>query len=244
MTERRPLVLIDNTPTVLPPGDTLPGAGGGAVSDINNVTYQWDFLNSTVNADIWLGQAISSGTNNGTTASVVDENHPGIVRLNSTTTTNSGYRYTAGVATTSVMQLKAGAKFNFIGRIIGEADSRINIGFMNNNAVGSPASGALFQISGLSLLAACLSGGSSTEVTLASLSAGWYNFQIVIDSSSQATFTVFNSDGTVFATTTITSNVPGSVLGNGIVAWTAGTANINLIYADLIRLTIPNLQRG
>src|SRR5690606_5153897 len=171
--------------------------------------------------------------------------HPGIVRLNSTTTTNSGYRYTAGVTTTSVMQLKAGATFNFIGRIIGEADSRINIGFMNNNAVGAPASGALFQISGLSLLAACLSGGSSTEVALATLSASeWYSFQIVIDSSSQATFTVFNSDGTVFATTTITSNVPGSVLGNGIVAWTAGTANINLIYADLIRLTIPNLQRG
>lgn len=243
MTERRPLVVIDGIATVLPPEDSLPG--GGATSNINNVTYQWDFLNSTINADIWLGQAISSGTNNGTTASIVDENHPGVVRLNSTTTTNSGYRYTSGVATTSIMQIKAGVKFNFIGRIIGESDSRINLGFMNNNAAGSPASGALFQISGLSLGAACLSGGASTEATLASLSASeWYNFEIVVNSSSSVTFTVFNSDGTVFATTTITSNVPSSVLGNGIVAWTVGVANINLIYADLIRLSIPNLQRG
>lgn len=238
--ERKPLVIIGGEVTQLPPGDSL-----ALAQSINNVLYEWDFLNTGTAADMWTGAAISSGTNNGTTSALTNTKHPGVVRLNSTTTANSGYRYMSATSTTAVMVLSPGTKFSCVAQIIGHVDSRAYIGFMNSTTASVPTQGAYFSVSGTSVTASCVNGGTASDSALAGLSADtWYSFEIVVNSASSVTFNIYTESGALHATTTITTNIPTSILGNGVVAFSPGTTGINLIYLDFLRLTLTNLQRG
>lgn len=244
MTEHRPLVLIDNTPTVLPPGDTLPGAGA---SNANNVVFQWDFLNANTNADIWSGGAVSGGQITGTTAVITNAKHPGVLRFNSVSgTANSGYRFTSGVSTTGIMPLITGSKFQAITNHVSNTNTISFIGFIDTTSAASPSNGAYFRVQEDQIYAVVAVGGSNTSVTLPSLTYGeWYVFEVVINGAASVTFTVYNDDGTVHGSTTTSTTVATVNIGCGIVAVNATSAppNTNILYIDLLRLELKNLGR-
>jgi hypothetical protein len=269
MAERSPLVLVNGQPAQLPPGDQLAnlqetlvsgsniktvngnsllGSGDlviNTTSTANDVYYDWDFLNTNVTASIWSGGGISSGTNNGTTASIVTAKHPGVLRLNSTTTANSGYRYTSGVGTTAIQILGAGVEFLAIARCEGVADSRLQFGFLNSNTAPQ-TNGAYILLSGVSASGVCVRAGAESTSVLPSLTVGnWYVFEVVINSTTSATFNIYNENGTLHGTTTITGgNIPTAAVGSGFLAYSVGTTGIILTYIDYIKLTIKNIGRA
>lgn len=243
MTERRPLVLIGDTPTVLPPGDTLPGAGGGAASDINNVTYQWDFLNNTANADIWSGGGSLGGNNTGAVGSFADSNHPGVVRLSSVATVNSGYRYTSGAGTSGALIIPLGARFFCIASTPATEAASSTIGFHNSVSASDPSTGAYFSLSGASVTARCANGGSLSSDAMTNLVAdAWYTFEIV-SGSGEYVFTIYTESGDIHDTATITTNLPASATGTGVVAWSTVATAMPVLYVDLLRLELTNLGR-
>lgn len=247
MAVHKPLVLIDGVETRLPDGDTIAGGGGGEQWDANNVVYEWDFLNMSNSAGVWEGGGISAGTNNGTTASPTNPKHPGIRRLNSVNgTANSGYRYTTSAGTTAIMQLSPGMRFLAIVQTVASTNHISNIGFINQTGVSDPSNGAFFRLQEDALYAVHSYNGANLTATLASTTYGsWYTLEVEIVSDTVTTFNVYNEDGTLHDTATLTQTMPTVGIGCGIVAYNATSSppHTNLIYLDYLRLEIKNIGR-
>lgn len=243
MTERRPLVVIDGIATVLPPEDSLPG--GGATSDINNVTYQWDFLNQNTNADLWSGGAVSGGTNNATATAVINNKHPGVVLLRSVNTANSGYRYTSQTSTSGVFVLDTGVKFSAVINCPGATDAISNVGMTSVTTASTPMHGAFFTVAGLNVTATCISSGSSSSLPLPAITADtWYTFEVDITSATSVTFRIYTEAGDLHGSVTLSTSVPTVALGCGVIAFCTAATQTNLIYVDLLRLQFSNIGRG
>lgn len=218
-------------------------AGGGAVSDINNVTYTWDFLSSSINADIWTGGAVNGGTIAATAESVTTNKHPGVALLRSSTTVGSGYRFASGISVTGTLVIAPGMTFTAV-LATNAAEGLTYVGFINSLTATRSSNGAYFCINGDAIDAVCVSGGVETVHTFPALvNKNWYALEIVCNADNSITFNIFTEAGAIHATATITTNITSQKIGTGIVSTTTVAATTSMIYIDLLRLTINGIGR-
>jgi hypothetical protein len=182
--------------------------------------------------------AISSGT----IAKIPGEpNHPGILRISSSTTANSG-----GYVLTDItaFRISGGEVFEIIfqPRVSGNANTTIRMGFLDTTSSTDATDGVYFELpaNSLDIVGKTANNGvRTTSTTIATLTVNtWYRCRIEInDNATQANFYVYNDNGTLLGSTSITTNIPtalGRETGAGFVATNSGTTATLLAYFDFM----------
>ena len=170
--------------------------------------YATDFWTSatTTNAP-FVGTAISTGTSVSNVTSV-DGNHPGIVRITSSTTANSGYRWMSDPA----LRIAGGESFECIFRMLSVATTTMRFGFSDSTTSADAVDGVYFEMAATGTLVGKAASNSvrSSTATLATLAINtWYRATIIINAdASSATFTLYDANGLLLATQSLVTNIP------------------------------------
>jgi hypothetical protein len=203
--------------------------------------YYTDFLGAagaaTVEAAYPFDFAVISS---GTQAKIASEaNHPGILRISSSTTANSGgYIETDATA----FLLGGGECFEVIfqPRVSGNANTTIRMGFLDTTSSTDATDGAYFELPAGSLDIVGKTANNGTRTTssaIATLTVNtWYRARLEVNSNAtQVNFYVFNDSGTQLGSQSITTNIPTAVgreTGAGVIATNSGTTATLLAYFD------------
>lgn len=214
---------VDRTTAPSPPG--IPAAGTSLKASPANHIHQsfqstrkgafasHDFLYAASNG-VWSGNAWSSGTQNGPTAT--DANHPGTNQFRShASNANSGYGY----LTNGAQWLMAGSEdSSCVVQFNVTAGQRFIFGWHATYTPASdPASAILFDLQGTTLRGLCIKTGVGTTATTSSYTitsnTAWYACRIQVNSAQTlVTFTLTNDAGTVLWTDTVSgANIPASI---------------------------------
>lgn len=181
--------------------------------------------------------AISSGTNSAILAPTA--NHPGVVRLTSSTTANSGGRIMTD-ATSHL--LAAGDYVEVVFTIVTLTNLTLRIGFIDTTTSTDCTDGAYVEVlsTGVATFKTANNSTRTSAGTTATLStATWYRAEIEVNASNDARCRIYNADtgAVVLAEQTITTNIPGGTnraCGIGIIATNSGTTATALVETDLI----------
>ena len=181
--------------------------------------------------------AVSSGTNSVTLAP--SANHPGVVRMTSSTTANSGGRIMTD-ATSHL--LAAGDYVEIIFQIQTLTNGTFRLGFIDTTTSADCTDGVYLEVASTGVATFKTSNNStrSSAGTTATLStATWYRAEIEVNSTTDARCRIFNSDtgAVVLAEQTLTTNIPTATnraCGIGIIATNSGTTATALVDTDLI----------
>jgi hypothetical protein len=198
-----------------------------------------DFLVNTTNASPFQGLARNTGTASGTNAPV-SANHPGVLRLSSSTSADSGYFF--GVDTVQLL-LGGGESFEAIFQVATTSGTTIRLGFHDTTAVTDAVDGAYIEISGTTLSGKTASNSTrSTTGTNYTISTGsWYRARITVaPGAGSVSFAVYNDSGTLLWSDTLSTNIPtaaGRLTGLGIIATNSGTTAVGLIDLDYMAVT-------
>jgi hypothetical protein len=203
--------------------------------------YYTDFLGlagaTTVEAAYPFDLAL---VNAGTQAKIASEaNHPGILRISSSTTANSGGYIETD---TTAFLLSGGECFEavFQARVAGNANTTIRMGFLDTTTSSDAVDGAYFELpAGLLDIVGKTSNNSTrtTSATIATLTVNtWYRCRLEVNSNAtQVNFYVYNDSGTLLGSQSITTNIPttaGRETGAGVIATNSGTTATLLAYFD------------
>jgi hypothetical protein len=165
-------------------------------------------------------------------------NHPGIVRVTTSTTTNSGWQWTTDL--TQIL-LSGGEESEFVFMLNATTNSTFRMGFLDSQSSTEPTDGAWISIIGTTLRGYCKNnaGPTSTASTYTVSTATWYRGYISVNSdASTVTFSLYNASGTQLWTDTVSANIPTArTTGHGIVGTNSGTSAISLYDIDFMRLT-------
>jgi hypothetical protein len=180
--------------------------------------------------------------NSGTIAKIPGEpNHPGILRISSSTTANSG-----GYVLTEItaFRISGGEVFEIIfqPRVSGNANTTIRMGFLDTTSSTDATDGVYFELpaNSLDIVGKTANNGvRTTSTTIATLTVNtWYRCRIEINNNAtQANFYVYDENGTLLGSTSITTNIPtalGRETGAGFVATNSGTTATLLAYFDFM----------
>jgi hypothetical protein len=199
--------------------DFLGPAGAATVE----ASWPWDFA------------VISSGTQSKIAA---EANHPGILRITSSTTTNSGGYVISDV---SSILLAGGEVTEIVFRIIDLTTLTVRMGFHDTVTSSDATDGAYIEIlsTGVATGKTANNGSRTTSATIATLSINtWYRAKIEInDAATSATFTIFDANGNQLGQQTNSANMPtgaGRNCGNGLIATKSGTVAQACIDIDFI----------
>lgn len=180
---------------------------------------------------------LSSGTQSASNPTT--NNHPGILRITSSTSANSGSRL---MLNASMMLLQAGDYFECIFSLVTLTNTTIRLGFIDTTSQADCTDGAYFEIASTGVVST-KTANNSTRTTAAptpTLNVGtWYRGEIEIQSATEARFRIYNSDtaAEVLPEQTITTNIPttsGRNTGVGLIATNSGTSALDLIDVDWI----------
>lgn len=198
---------------------------------------QWfsDFL-GTANSVIspFVGTAISTGTLAAANATAA---HPGIARITSSTSANSGFRI---VTDPSSLLMSAGDVFEAAFTVITTSNTTVRIGFVDTTSVTDVSDGVYAEIIGTTLSFKSASGGTRTTAgsTYTITASTWYRMRAEMRATADVRVTLFDDAGTaVLAEQTITTNLPTSgshYTGVGIVATNSGTSAVDLADVDYL----------
>jgi len=239
-------VPLTETPTAALDVRGILKVDGGFVKKNIKTTFQtvWtDFLTGASAYIPWANTAI-----NGTAAGIAGTaNNPGIVRLTSSATANSGYRY----QTTTSAFLLAGTEFtNFVFRMPAtNAGTTIRMGFHDATTITAPVDGVWINIAGTTLNGKTASNStSSTTATNYPLVAGtFYSVKIEVNSNAtqvtQVNYYLYDSSGTQLWYNNITANIPtatGRETGHGIIATNSGIVAVSLVDIDYVDMGITD----
>lgn len=204
-----------------------PGAGTVEAS------MPWDFV------------VISSGT---LSLQAGGPNHPGVVRITSSTTANSGATFsTHGTTAANAIQFRfGGGEFSqFIIRPQTLTNATIRFGFHDTTSSADVTDGAYFEMQPGGALVAKTANNSTrtTSSTLATLSTNtWYRGVIVVNhNASSVWFAVYSESGSLLGDTSITTNIPtasGREFGHGLIATNSGTTASALVDIDYVSVGI------
>lgn len=158
----------------------------------------------------YTASAIASGTANAPTAGIVTANHPGLVRLTSSTNANSGVALHTGDGTN--MLLGGGEVFVAIFRAETFTNTTLRAGFHDSTSSTAPVDGVYFEYSGSGALVGKTHNNSVESVTstLLTLStATFYRLEIRLDETlGNANFTIYSEAGASLASGTLSTNIP------------------------------------
>lgn len=208
-----------------------------------------DFFVSTSNAavDPFLGATVASGTTN--QPNVVDQNHPGVIRLLSSTTTNSGYYIGTN---TAQIRLAGGEQVDCIFYMDLLSGSQFRVGFFDSATVAAPTDAVMIEIDGNGVATGknYANGVTSSTPTTGQLAqATWYRARVKLNAAAtEATFTIYNMAGQVVWTATLATNIPTGAsreTGAGFIATNVGTSAVTLAHLDFLGIGIARtLARG
>jgi hypothetical protein len=206
-----------------------------------NPFYYTDFLGpagaTTVEPEYPFDLAL---LNSGTQAKVASTaNHPGILKITSSTTANSG----AYILTdTTAFLIGGGEIFEviFMPLVASNTNTTIRMGFLDSTTYTAPVDGVYFELPAGSL---AISGktmsnstGSTTGTSYTLTVNTWYRARVAVNAgASQITFYVYNESGTQLWTDTLTTNIPtasGRNTGAGVIATNSGTTATALVQYD------------
>ena len=213
-----------------------------------NAFYATDFMSAQGSSnDPWFGFAVASGTMAGLTAGS-PLNHPGQVRLVSSTTTNSGYRFIVEVNSFNGMQGGEVSNLVFRPSVLDSVTTRF--GFHDANTATAPVDGAYFEVGPDSILwgktmKASVASTTGTSYTLTV--ATWYRLKIVVNAdATRVDFYVYDDAGTQLWTNNLTTNIPTDLTGHGLITTKEHTgtgAGIILMHVDYMDVYLGTLIR-
>jgi hypothetical protein len=186
----------------------------------------------------FIGAAISAGTNNAPTAGVVNGDHPGVVRLRSSTTPNGGYRLQAY---NGAIRLKGGEVFEGVLYHNNIATTTIRMGFNDNTTSADAVDGCYFEVAITGIARGKCANNNTRTTTTGSYTIAlntWYTYRITLNATATlATFEIFNSAGTSLFTTnnTVAANIPtaaGRETNVGIVATESTNTATDMVHVD------------
>jgi hypothetical protein len=168
------------------------------------------FGTNSQNLAPYTASAIASGTANAPTAGVQTADHPGLVRITSSTTTNSGVALHTGDATN--MRLGGGEVFVAIFRAETFTNTTLRAGFHDSTNSSAPVDGVYFEYSGSGALVGKTRSNSveSVTATLLTLStATFYRLEIRLDEAlGNANFAIYSEAAALLASGTLSTNIP------------------------------------
>lgn len=210
--------------------------------------YMTDFLSyAAAQYDIWRGTVVNGGAVVDISTSSTE--HPGAVRIASSTTTNSGYYYLTGA--TAMYGLAGGEITNAVIRPLMLDSVTTRFGFHDAASVTGPVDGAFIQISPGGLATGETVNNSSGTTTTSNYSMSintWYRLKIVATTSARIDFYIIDDAGAILWTDCLTTTIPtsGRALGHGIVSTkeASGTGSaVYIMYIDYMDVYFGNLTR-
>lgn len=230
-------------------GTALPQEGGKARSGatgtaaaysredhVHPLTWSTDFLYAAAPYP-WFGSAVSSGTQSSTPSAA---NHPGISRISSSTTTNSGWSIATNLA---ALLLVGGEETECVFSVITTASTTVRIGFLDANSSAQPTDGCWLEVAGTTASGYCKNnaGPTQTGTTYTITQGTWYRGTIAVNAAaSSVVFALFTADGSQVWTGTVAANIPtttGRETGHGVIATNSGTTALALIDVDYLSLS-------
>lgn len=210
----------------------------GRPSRKSPISMSTEFMNNQGNTfDEWLGGTYGSGT----LGSGGEDDHPGTITLSDSTTLGGGYY----IETSSVgIDLSGNESTEFVFQINKTAEVKCRFGFQDT-FFGATSTDALYfsMVSSNKLKAFACNNSTCTEADTdyTFTTNTWYAGLIETNSdATEATFTLYNEDGTSLWTETITTNVPTGAtrkVGHGVGCFEyttgAGSAMMTLDYMNL-----------
>jgi hypothetical protein len=196
-----------------------------------------DFLSPTsTTLAPYLGTAVASGTVAIGTTGEYDANHPGVIRIASSTTTNSGFHIGSS---TGALLLGGAEEAIIIWRPSVFANTTTRAGFHDANSSTAPVDGCWIEVDTSGVASGKTSNNStaSTTGTTFQLVAGtWYRFCVTLNAAATSvTFEITNDAGTVLWTDTLSANIPtasGRETGIAFISTNVGTTATGLSTLD------------
>ena len=211
----------------------------------HEITVETDFLiNVGGTHNPWYSSAIASGSAANITGLLL---HPGIYRLSSSTSANSGF---AIQTQTYALLLSGGETARCWHRPLTLAGTTRHHGFHDSNSVSDPVDGAwIWQDPATGIIYGRTrnnSVGSTTGTGYQLVTNTWYLEKIVVNANaSQVDFYLYDNAGALLWTDNLTTNIPtaaGRELGHAVVTTNSGTTAVALDDVDFLCLTIPDLR--
>lgn len=205
-----------------------------------------DFLVASTAAifDPFASTLIASGTIN-TPSLNSSAAHPGVTRLRSSTTTNSGVL----IGTNPAQILLAGGEVcEFVCRLETLALSTFRMGFLDTTTSADATDGAYVEIDSSGVATGKSSSNStrtSTGTTYTLSAATWYRVKVTVNTTSLVTFAIYNDSSTLLWSDTVTTNIPtasGRDTGMGLVCTNSGTTVVDLVNLDYMALSFSSAR--
>ncbi len=228
------LTTTGTTNVTLPASGTLRSKEGM----VTNPIFFTDFINSNGNAHApYAGTAIVGGT-----AVISNTNYSanvfGTLKLQSTTTTNSGYRVGGS---NSFLIIKGGEIFRSAVAFDAFANNTIRIGLHNATTDADAVNGIYFEITSSAIVLKTASSSTrTTSSTVYTASANtYYKFEIIVNSNATSvTGNIYDVTGvTLLGTQTITTNIPTTStnpVNVDITATNSGILAVDICYVDYL----------
>jgi hypothetical protein len=198
---------------------------------------------STAALPPWYCTALASGTLSATAGT---NEHPGIVSIISSTSTNSGYRITHGAGNVYLLAGGENTKCWFRPQTL--PGTTLRFGLHDATSITAPVDGAYVlmdpataRLSGRTM---ANSASSVTGTDYQLVTNTWYCAKIIVNTdATRVDFYLYDDAGALLWTDNLTTNIPtatGREVGHGIVATNSGTTAVTLADVDLIQLYIPD----
>lgn len=197
-----------------------------------------DYLTITANN---MGEfntvAVSVGTLNSPLAGTVTKDHPGVLRIRSSTTANSGVR---SQMDSNQILLGGGEVYEAVFNLITLTNTTHRFGFHDSNTSADAVDGAYIELpagSGNAVLKTASNSVRTTSATIAALSTStWYTAVIVVDeAAANVTAFIFDSNGNLLGSQTNSANIPtasGRETGAGWISTNSTTTATDLAHLD------------
>lgn len=217
---------------------------GGAVDGGGFPSFEAEFHNVNAVQSQFIGLAIASGTNSTAAGAAVTTNdHPGVVLIRSSTTTNSGYSYlTSSTSNNAQMTMKGGEQLDIVFRTAAAfTNTTFRAGYPSTSSSTLPLDGVWFEFVGSGAVVGRTGNAAaySTTATITTLSANtWYHGRVELSNDrGTATFTIYAENGSSLGSLTLTTNIPGTdrQVRVGCIATNSGTSATDLIFVDFMR---------
>jgi Protein of unknown function (DUF2793) len=198
--------------------------------------FNTDFLNNTSTANPpFTGAAISAGTSSIISTSI-DGNHPGVIRMTSSTTANSGYRWQTDLA---ALRIGGSEYFEIIFCPRNFATSLCRFGFHDSSTNVDAVDGVYFETTTAGQLFGKTANNSvrSTSAAIATLALNtWYRARLIVNrDATAANFELYGANGVLLGTQSISTNIPtatGRETGVGVVGTNSGIVATSIVDID------------
>ncbi|CAB4164569.1 hypothetical protein UFOVP826_52 [uncultured Caudovirales phage] len=206
--------------------------------------YVFDDLVSVAGVGAFSTNVLSSGT---TSSELGETNHPGITRIISSASVNSGGNIRARE---NALMLGGLEQANFVFSLDTLTNATYRMGFLDTVDSTDAVDGCYFEINSSGVIIGKTANNStrSSTATLTTLaSSTWYHARVLVNTdASSVEFQVYSDDGSLLGSASLTSNIPTSrVTGFGLIATKSAGATQNLIKVDYLDFRIGRkLTRG